>query len=309
MVDKISRRDMYFYSIILLICILSWSQVLDDYAATYISKSFTTTTVIFAVCKVLNGLVSVIQSATVDFFVFNVAFGESLDPFNDLIERFSEITLLVIASLGIQKLLLIISSSKLFSIIITISGIIYVYLKMDNKNDVDQKYILKMSLRTFIILSGIRFCFMLTLLLTMGMDKMFLEEDEMKYSSELSASQDYFKSIKVANFINLKDEEEEGFFDGLSNKWENAFQSKDEDEIDNLPSEAEDIVLPDGVELSEKADTTSNSMINLIVLFIAKTYIFPLLFLFLTYKGIITILKDEHIEWLLNLKDSISVKA
>jgi hypothetical protein len=53
----------------------------------------------------------------------NVTLGEALDPFNDLIERYSSLMELSIGSLLIQKILLEIVSAKFFKILITFLGI------------------------------------------------------------------------------------------------------------------------------------------------------------------------------------------
>ncbi|MEA2017990.1 MAG: hypothetical protein U9N59_06045, partial [Campylobacterota bacterium] len=79
----------------------------------------------FALAKGLNAVISLIQgtelSVTPLGMGLNISVGEILDPFNDMVERFSWVMLLSSISLGIQKLLLTLSSKVFLQVILMLS--------------------------------------------------------------------------------------------------------------------------------------------------------------------------------------------
>lgn len=100
--------------------LLSVTDALDQRAESYINTSFTRALLAFGIARGLNGVISVAQGTEVALEPAGVGLtftpGEILDPINDLIERFSWIMLASNASLGIQKILLEMSSWPWFSI-------------------------------------------------------------------------------------------------------------------------------------------------------------------------------------------------
>jgi len=89
---------------------LAWNGELNKQGELYIDRIFKQALATFAVARTLNGLISVAQGTTLAVEPAGIgadfAFGEILDPINDLIEQFSWIMLVSTTSLGIQKLLL-----------------------------------------------------------------------------------------------------------------------------------------------------------------------------------------------------------
>ncbi|HEY5648794.1 MAG TPA: hypothetical protein VIU33_04805 [Nitrospiria bacterium] len=93
---------------------------MDNRAEGYIQETFTRALLAFGIARGLNGVISVAQGTEVALQPAGVGInftpGEILDPINDLIERFSWIMLASNASLGIQKILLEMSAWPWFSI-------------------------------------------------------------------------------------------------------------------------------------------------------------------------------------------------
>ncbi|MFH1137032.1 MAG: hypothetical protein V1816_13240 [Pseudomonadota bacterium] len=85
----------------------------DRQAEGYVEASFQRALAAYALARGLNMIISVIQESTVDIQPFGLgvsaAVGQILDPINDLVERFSWVMLVSLASLGVQKLLIEIS--------------------------------------------------------------------------------------------------------------------------------------------------------------------------------------------------------
>lgn len=89
-----------------------------DYAATALERAFVT----WAVARGLNAVISVAQGTEVALepggVGVNLTVGEVLDPVNDLIERFSSVMLVATSAIGLQNILLRITGSAGFSILL-----------------------------------------------------------------------------------------------------------------------------------------------------------------------------------------------
>ncbi|SDZ98667.1 hypothetical protein SAMN05660420_00971 [Desulfuromusa kysingii] len=83
---------------------------IDNTATTQIEASLTRALASFALARVTNGVISVIQESEVAVSPagvgLNLAFGQILDPLNDMVERFSWVMLVALSSLGVQRFLL-----------------------------------------------------------------------------------------------------------------------------------------------------------------------------------------------------------
>jgi len=115
------------YLILVALCLLGLSIAgpVDRLSSHYTDQALSNAAVTFAVARVMNGVVSVIQgtrvSATPAGVGVNLAVGEILDPLNDLLEQFSWIMLAATTSLGIQKILLAIGPSMGFNLVLGLS--------------------------------------------------------------------------------------------------------------------------------------------------------------------------------------------
>ena len=113
--------------VVAILMALSWLNVVDDYGDRYTTNALKQSAASYAVARGINAVVSVLQSTEVSVGFASLSPGEVLDPLNDLVERFSWIAMMAMASLGLQKLLLLIASSILFKILITITGAMLIY--------------------------------------------------------------------------------------------------------------------------------------------------------------------------------------
>lgn len=89
---------------------LAWQGPIDDLGRDYTQAGVTRALVTFGVARGLNGVISVAQGTEIAIEPAGIgvvlAPGQILDPINDLVERFSWIMLTSAASLGIQQVLL-----------------------------------------------------------------------------------------------------------------------------------------------------------------------------------------------------------
>ncbi|TGD74849.1 hypothetical protein E4634_06555 [Mangrovimicrobium sediminis] len=98
---------------------LAWSGGVDRFSGAYLDDALTRGGVIYATARGINALVSVLQGTEFTPWLFSFSLGEVLDPINDLIERFSAVLLVALASLALQKLLLVIVADRVFNILLS----------------------------------------------------------------------------------------------------------------------------------------------------------------------------------------------
>ena len=121
----INRRNRWLLSwLILLAVALNWLPIVDQQAQAHLAATVTNNAVVFSVVRSLNGVISVVQSAEIGIGVAGVSVGEILDPINDLIERFSGLLLLTLTALGIQQVLLLLTTSLTIKIVFSLCALL-----------------------------------------------------------------------------------------------------------------------------------------------------------------------------------------
>lgn len=108
-------------AILLLMAVLAWWELPQQWALEFLDATLGQAFSAFAIAKGLNATISVLQSSTIDLQVFQVSPGEALDPANDMIERFSWVMFAATGSLALQKLLLGISGSVIIKVMTTLA--------------------------------------------------------------------------------------------------------------------------------------------------------------------------------------------
>lgn len=105
------KRTRWFLTALAIIAVAgALTGVVDDQGAAYGERAFKRALVTFAVSRTLNGIISVAQGTEVAVepggVGVNFTVGQVLDPINDLVERFSAVMLVATTSLGMQNVLL-----------------------------------------------------------------------------------------------------------------------------------------------------------------------------------------------------------
>ena len=192
--------------LVLITIALSWIGVFDGLAENYINDALVQSGAAFAVAKSLNGMISVLQSSTVDFSFgagFSIAIGEALDPVNDMVEDYSSLMKMSIGSLVIQKLLVEIVSDGLFKVLLTLSGIALIAGFF-----IQQGRYINVLVKTFVFLLFLRFLIVLIVVLNSFVDRAFIAE---KVNAEVQQLE------SVANEVKKESEKDEFFHpSGLS---------------------------------------------------------------------------------------------
>jgi hypothetical protein len=101
--------------LLLLAALAAWSlPAMDGFAEAQVEAGLKRALVAYAMARALNGVISVAQSTEVAAQPAGVGVavnpGEILDPVNDLVEQFSTVMLFAAASLGLQRLMVVISA-------------------------------------------------------------------------------------------------------------------------------------------------------------------------------------------------------
>lgn len=172
--DLIQERSRVKLAVaVFLLISVSWMGVIDDVSVEYVDGALIQASVAFGSARLLNGLISVLQSATVEFsFIVTggtVGVGEVLDPINDLVEQYSSMMKLSIGSLVIQKVLLGIVSDTLFKVLLTLSGLVVVVSLMRQSMPSFGP-----AAKTFLFLLFIRFSLVLVVAMNGFIDKYFM---------------------------------------------------------------------------------------------------------------------------------------
>lgn len=127
-----------FISVIFVILlILNLGFEVDKGALKVQEEAFNRAMIAFGLAKGLNAIVSLLQGTELSFtpvgIGLNFSVGEVLDPFNDMVERFSWVMLGASVSLGIQKILLTLSAKVFLKTIFTISIVVSIFLLWNKK--------------------------------------------------------------------------------------------------------------------------------------------------------------------------------
>lgn len=249
---------------------LSSYQSVDHLGERYIDESFKRALIGFAVARGLNGVISVAQgtefSLTPAGMGVNFAPGEILDPVNDLVERFSWIMLLSSSALGVQKVLLSMSGWKGLSLVFMVVGFSLIFLHWVRQQGIQW---LRIQLtRVFVLLLILRFMMPMIALCNEWVYQTFLQKQYQSASENLELARIRIGDINE-EALPEQPTESPGLIDRAKEVYRSALRQIDFDK--RL------------VEYKAAAETISENTIQLIVVFIMQTVVFPLLFLWIVF--------------------------
>ena len=251
---------------ILLLLSLSLSFSLDESALKLHDEAFDRAMVSFGLAKGLNAIISLIQGTEVSLapagLGVNFSVGEVLDPFNDMVERFSWVMLFASVSLGMQKLLLILSSKLFLQVALFLSALIsllYIWVK-----SMRQINILALSLKLFMLFVILRFGAIF-----------FIYSSTILYDTVLEKEYHQSTTIVAQTKVKLED---------INSKSKEVIDSNtDQGLLDALRSKSNEIAQSLNLSVKLKAlelniEEASRNIINLITIFLLQSLIMPLLF-------------------------------
>ncbi|RXJ75053.1 hypothetical protein CRU86_09465 [Aliarcobacter skirrowii] len=239
----------------------SSSVVVNESAKDVIDRSFNQALIVFGSAKALNAVISLAQGTEINLPFVVVAVGEVLDPINDLVEQFSLIMLASLVSLGIQKILLNFVSNDFFNLTFIISILvfnIFLFLKFKNIESIKN-----MALKLTLILLFLRFSIPFVAYLNEYSYDYFIKP---QYNIE-QLNETILNTKDEISKINLEsvEEKESGFFEKFRQKFDMTFYEKKVDEY------------------KDAVDSSSDNIVDLIIVFIFQTILLPLFYLFVFY--------------------------
>lgn len=263
--------------LIVLLVVIALSTVIDRTAHEAINQSLSSALITFGTASLLDSLISMFKSVelSIGFASFDV--GQMLNSISDMLDLFKHTMALALASLSLQKFLLVTMSSKLFNFLILLSGgALLLTLWVPPLSLYRSK-----ATQTFKVLIIIRFSVIASVSLSLGADHLFISDSIKENESQATElSQSISQKMEVLTSLSENtpnNESDSGFIVGMSQKWNNVKSTV------SGPSYLITDVL-------DSIDSAMIKFINLMMLFVLKTIILPLLFLLAFKKFVVEVL-------------------
>lgn len=269
----------------------------DSASRDFAQKSLSRALVTYAAARTLNGVVSVAQGTEVALEPGGVGVvltpGQVLDPINDLIERFSSVMLVAASSLGLQIILLKITSTWVVTALLIGALAVWLALIWLPKFQ-DSKYVASIT-NVALLFVFVRFAVPIVVICTNFMFSTFLLDEHDTAAAALDGT-----SAKIEQ-INAQTDAQEG--EGARLQAGQAEEGEETgDYVKDLIASGEEYIsrigdstkeLAAGVtdwfgkmsvadrmaELKASATEATGHIIDLIVIFVLQTILFPLGFL------------------------------
>jgi hypothetical protein len=246
--------------------------LVDKQGEIYTDAAFNRALITFGVARGINGVISVAQGTEVAVhpagFGVNFTPGQILDPINDVIEQFSWIMLASTASLGIQKIFLGMSSSLIASVILAV--LLATAIATVWRPTLLSPTVKAYSKKLLLVMIFIRFSVPLAAIGSELLYDVFLAQQYTESTQKLEQTKQAISSLSQQTHAEITDNVEEGMLD-RAKRW-----------LDSA-SDAIDMEAKFDKYVQAAADATRHT-INLIVVFVIQTVIFPLLFLWIVYR-------------------------
>jgi hypothetical protein len=287
--------------VIVALCLLGLSIAgpVDRLSEDYTDQALSNAAVTFAVARVMNGVISVIQgtrlSATPAGVGVNLAVGEILDPLNDLLEQFSWIMLAATTSLGMQKILLAIGPSLGFNIVLGMS-IAYLIVALWAKNRLIRP---QTALKLMLLVVTLRFAMALVVLANQWVFYAFMQDDYQTSAASLEQASAEMERLNLdlpgegrsqnSQLTPESDGLDAGRQTSLAGDKAKAQGAEEEgwfSAIKRLFSDTVDVMNPaDRIEEIKQASADMmNHIFKLSAIFVLQTIIIPLVFLWGIYR-------------------------
>lgn len=187
--------------------------VLDTTTDTYFREAITKAGVAYATCRVINASVSIVKDSSLQLEPAGVgvslAVGQALDPIDDMTERLSDVLIMAITSLGVQKLVYEISVSlapPIFSIFLFALSIL---IWFENERLI---FFQKTIMRFLLLIVIVRFCLPVSSMANEFVHKHFFADQISDANKELALS-----SVELDKLIDFSFPEIDGVLGTIEN--------------------------------------------------------------------------------------------
>jgi hypothetical protein len=262
------RNYVMVFGFMLLAVAMSWAGVVERSSSKYVDDALTQAFSAYAVARGINAVVSVLQSVSVGGSLgasFNVSPGEALDPINDLVERYATVMEFSIGSLLTQKILIGITSSQIFNVLLTLAVAAFI-LSVIAKTQA----LTGVLFRTALSLVFLRFAIVLAVLANGWVDAAFLRDGVNQHVAQMDeVSEGVAARIPAPSQVQEPAEGEQGLMD--------SFKSG----VSGFAEKAKGLMTQLDVGAAKEAlDQSVPGMVDLMAVLILKTLLLPLLFLY-----------------------------
>jgi len=245
------------------------SGLIDDTGKRYADEAFSRALITFAVARTLNGVISVAQGTEIAIepggVGVNFTVGQVLDPINDLVERFSAVMLVATSSLGLQNILLRMTTWWGTSLALVLAVVFTLVALWWPK--LDQSTLRPLALRVLLVTVFLRFAVPILVIGSNLVFDTFLAAEQAAASQALDATRSEIELINENVAMPESDAEDQSVIERLGSM---------------LDSSLDALNIGDRLNrLRDRVSNVSEHIINLIVIFLLQTIILPLVFLWL----------------------------
>ena len=245
------------------------SGLIDDTGRRYADEAFSRALITFAVARTLNGVISVAQGTEIAIepggVGVNFTVGQVLDPINDLVERFSAVMLVATSSLGLQNILLRMTTWWGTSLALVLAVVFTLVALWWPK--LDQSTLRPLALRVLLVTVFLRFAVPILVIGSNLVFDTFLAAEQAAASQALDATRSEIELINENVAMPESDAEDQSVIERLGSM---------------LDSSLDALNIGDRLNrLRDRVSNVSEHIINLIVIFLLQTIILPLVFLWL----------------------------
>lgn len=239
---------------------VSWSGTLDKIADATLQPTFQRALLTAAIARGLNGVISVAQGTEIAIQPVGVGVtitaGQILDPLNDLVERFSWLSLAASASLGMQMLLSEIFADDLMNLLLSVTALLYLLVLWWPSPLPSLGWLLRLAG----LIVFVRFLFTVVMLVIGTVDHWILEERQQLAMTELTTATRQIEELEQAPEVQPDTEQ------SIMERFESALDGSRQ----AFDIEARLTGLRDRVEAS------ISHLIDLIVVFLVQTLALPI---------------------------------
>jgi len=276
-------KNWAFSTLIIILLALGLTNTLDNNAQSQLETAFGNALKTFAVVRGLNAVISVVQGTEIALEPGGIGVvltpGEILDPANDLIERFSWIVLMAGTSLGAQIILLKFGTSMLAGYLVVLASCVLLIGIWTSV--LANSYWRSILIRSSILVLALRFMIPVVVLINDVVYQSILSPTYLNSQLALENVEDDLQELHRQDSASATAQPDEGFFETISRFYERTSQSM------NLSARFR--------EYDAKLSAASSNIINLIVVFIFQTIVFPLIFLWLAIRLFRMLLNSSNI--------------
>ncbi len=269
-------------ALLIAVLVVNFTETIDRQADAPLDTAFKRALFTYGVVRGINAVISVIQGTEVSIEPAGIGVtltpGEVFDPMNDLIEQFSWIVLVASTSLGAQQILVGIGNT--LAIQVAVGLVIGLSLLLLWRRQLFSPTWRAIFFRLFILVIAFRFIIPVLVLTNELVYRAFLDEQYQVSSSELEQTEADVRDMQESENVEIPTDGDTSIFSQIGRIYDRTTQSI------NVNARL--------AEYEARLSNASEYIIDLIVVFMLQTLVFPLLFLWLGLR-IIRLLMNSNL--------------